>query len=137
MSDLDLCYMPGFLLQEQFRARKLSPVELLEAQIRRAEAVNPAVNAYTDTYYDEAMAQARLAEKVFAGKHGPVRPLEGLTLAVKDSQALKGKRTTQGSLAYRDDVAPENSPTSQRLLDAGAIVVAKTTTPEFCSAGVT
>jgi Asp-tRNA(Asn)/Glu-tRNA(Gln) amidotransferase A subunit family amidase len=137
MSDLDLCYMPGFLLQQQFRARKLSPVELLEAQIRRAEAVNPAVNAYTDTYYDEAIAQARLAEKVFAGKHGPVRPLEGLTLAIKDSQALRGKRTTQGSLVYRDDVATENSPTSQRLLDAGAIVVAKTTTPEFCSAGVT
>jgi hypothetical protein len=40
MNDLDLCYMPGFLLQEQFRKRSLSPVELLEAQIRRAEAVN-------------------------------------------------------------------------------------------------
>lgn len=137
MSDLDLCYMPGFLLQQQFKARKLSPVEVLEAQIRRAEAVNSRVNAYTDTYYDEAMEQARLAEIIFARKNGPVRPLEGLTLAIKDNQALAGKRTTQGSLVYQDEIAKENSPTSQRLLDAGAIVVAKTTTPEFCSAGVT
>jgi Asp-tRNA(Asn)/Glu-tRNA(Gln) amidotransferase A subunit family amidase len=137
MSDLELCYMPGFLQQQEFRARSLSPVEVLQAQIRRAEAVNPAVNAWTDTYYDEAMVVARQAEKAFAGKRGPVRPLEGLTLAVKDNQALEGKRTTQASLLYENDVASKNSPTSQRLLDAGAIVVAKTTTPEFCSAGVT
>ena len=137
MSDLDLCYMPGYLLQEQFRARKLSPVELLEAQIRRAEAVNPKINAYTDTYYDEAMEQARLAENAFTRKTSPIRPLEGLTLAIIDHQALAGKRTTQCSLLYQDEVETENSPVNQRLLDAGAIVVAKTTTPEFCSAGVT
>ena len=137
MSDLDLCYMPGFLLQEQFKARKLSPVELLEAQIERAGAVNSKVNAYTDTYFDEAMEQARLAEKIFARKNGPVRPLEGLTLAIKDHQALAGKRSTQCSLVYQDVIETENSPTCQRLLDAGAIVVAKTTTPEFSSAGVT
>ncbi|MCP4984445.1 MAG: amidase [Gammaproteobacteria bacterium] len=137
MSDLDLCYMPGFLLQQQFKTRKLSPVELLEVQIRRAESVNSRINAYTDTYYDEAIEQARFAEKAFARKKGSVRPLEGLTLAIKDNQALAGKRTTQGSLVYQDEVETENSPTSQRLLDAGAIVVAKTTTPEFCSAGVT
>lgn len=129
--------MPGFLLQEQFKTGKLSPVELLEAQIRRAESVNSKINAYTDTYYDEAMDQAQLAEKLFARKNGPVRPLEGLTLAIKDNQALSGKRTTHASLVYKEEIETENSPTSQRLLDAGAIVVAKTTTPEFCSAGVT
>jgi len=129
--------MPGFLLQDQFKSRKLSPVDLLRAQIRRAGEVNSKVNAFTDTYYDEAMERARLAEKIFAKKNGPVRPLEGLTLAVKDNQALAGKRSTQCSLAYQDDVETENSPICQRLLDAGAIVIAKTTTPEFCSAGVT
>lgn len=137
MSDLDLCYMPGFLLQEQFKARTLSPVELLQAQIQRAEAVNSKVNAYTDTYYDDAMEQARLAEKTFASKNGPVRPLEGLSLAIKDHQALAGKRSTQCSLVYQDVYETQTSPSCQRLLDAGAIVVAKTTTPEFSSAGVT
>ena len=137
MSDLDLCYMPGFISQELFKARKLSPVELLEAQIKRAESVNAKINAYTDTYYEEAMAQARRAESAFAQKNNTTRPLEGLTLAVKDSQALMGKRTTHGSIAYKDEIAVENSAANQRLLDAGAIVVAKTTTPEFCCAGVT
>lgn len=57
--------MPGFLLQEQFKARKLSPVELLEAQIKRAGAVNSKLNAYTDIYFDEAMEQARLAPRTW------------------------------------------------------------------------
>ena len=113
--------MPGYLLQEQFKTGKMSPVELLEAQIRRAESVNLKINAYTDTYYDEAMDQARLAEKLFARKNGPVRPLEGLTLAIKDNQALAGKRTTHASLVYKEEIETENSPTSQRLLDAGVI----------------
>jgi Asp-tRNA(Asn)/Glu-tRNA(Gln) amidotransferase A subunit family amidase len=129
--------MPGYRLQAMFRAGKLSPVELLEAQIRRAEAVNPKINAYTDTYFGEALKQARAAEKAFRGKHVAARPLEGLTVAVKDNQDLAGKRTTHGSLVHRDNVATNNAPSNQRLLEAGAIVVAKTTTPEYCSAGVT
>lgn len=137
MRDLDLCYSPGYRLQAMFKARTLSPVEVLEAQIRRAEALNPIVNAYTDCYYDEAREQARAAERRFSTRHGSIRPLEGLTLAVKDHHDLAGKRTTHGSLVHQDEVATRHSPTNQRLLDAGAIVVAKTTTPEFCSAGVT
>ena len=41
MSDLELCYMPASLALEQFRARKLSPVEIVTAQIARAEALEP------------------------------------------------------------------------------------------------
>lgn len=129
--------MPGYRLQAMFRDRKLSPVELLEAQIRRSDAVNPELNACTDTYFGEALEQARIAEKNFSRKHAPVRPLEGLTLAVKDNQDLAGKRTTHGSLVHKYNIAASNAPVCQRLLDAGAIVAFKTTTPEFCSAGVT
>ena len=137
LSDLDLCYLPGYLALAQFRAGKLSPVELVQAQIRRAEAVNPAINAYTDSYFDRALDQARTAEAAYAKSDARLRPLEGLTLAVKDSHDLLGKRTTHASLPHRDNVATNTCPINERLLEAGAIVVAKTTTPEFCSAGVT
>ncbi len=137
MDDLDLCYLPGHHALELFRRRELSPVDVLRAQIARCEAVGGRLNAFTDTYFDEALDQARAAEERFAGADGGPRALEGLTLAVKDHHDLEGRRTTHGSLAFEHNVATSTCPTNQRLLDAGAIVVAKTTTPEFCSAGVT
>ena len=109
MNDLDLCYLPGHAAIEKFKTGKLSPRDILNAQIARAGATNPAVNAFTDTYHDEAMAQARAAEVVYAKNPDQARPLEGLTLAVKDSQALAGKRSSLGSLIYQNNVATNTS----------------------------
>jgi amidase len=58
-----------------FAARELSPVELLEAVITRAEAVEPTVNALCHTYFDEAREQARAAEARYAGRGESPRPL--------------------------------------------------------------
>lgn len=137
MSDLDLCYLPGHEALDLFRRRKLSPVELLRAQIARAEAVGAELNAFTDCCFEDALDQAKQAEAVYGKTDGRARPLEGLTLAVKDSQDVKGRRTTHGSLLHGDNVADATNPVIERLVVQGAIIVAKTTTPEFCSAGVT
>ncbi len=66
MSDLDLCYLPATEALRRFRARELSPVELMEATIRRAEAVKEPINAFTYTHFDEAMDRARKAEAKYA-----------------------------------------------------------------------
>ncbi len=137
MDDLDLCYLPGHRALDLFRQRQLSPVELLQAQIAQTEKVGENVNAFTDTYFDEAVEQARKAEELFGRSDGRPRALEGLTLGIKDHQDVAGKRSTHACLAYRDNVAATTNAACQRLLDAGAILVGKTTTPEFCSAGVT
>jgi len=55
VSDLDLCYMSATEALALFRARKLSPVELMKAVIARAGAVNKKVNAFTFTHFDEAL----------------------------------------------------------------------------------
>ena len=55
MTDLDLCYLPAHEALRRFKARTLSPVELMEAVIARAEAVKDPVNAFTFTHFDEAM----------------------------------------------------------------------------------
>lgn len=136
MTPEELCYVSATEALSLFRQKKLSPVELLQALIARAEAVNPRVNAFADRYVDEALDKARASEARYA-KGTPAGPLDGVPLAVKDAQRLKGKRTTHGSLIFKDNVDDHSDPMIERLERAGANVFARTTTPEFCLSGVT
>ncbi|MEE8534402.1 MAG: amidase [Kiloniellales bacterium] len=136
MPDLDLCYLPATDAVALFRRRKLSPVELMRAMIARAEAVEPTINAFADTYFDEALAKARKAEARYMGSGGRPRALEGIPVAIKDEMTIKGKRTTSGSLIFKDRIDTETNVLVQRLQRAGAIVHARSTTPEFCAAGI-
>lgn len=120
-----------------FGARELSPVELLDAVIARAEAVEPTVNALCHTYYDEARERARAAEARYAGRGDAPRALEGLPVAIKAEEAIAGQPWSQGSEIHRDAVAPYTSEFARRHLDAGAIVHARTTNPEYSCAGFT
>ena len=133
----DLCYLPAMTALRLFRSGDLSPAELAAAVIARAESVEPAINAFAATYYEQALEQARAAAERYAGKGDPPRPLEGLLVAVKEEAPIAGQLNTLGSLPLRDAVAPETAVFVQRILDAGGIVHARTTTPEFSCAPVT
>lgn len=137
MSETDLCYMGAVEALALFKARKLSPVELMQAVIARAEAVESKVNLFADTYYDEAMDLARKAEAKYARPGARLRPLEGLPVAIKDENRLKGKWTSSGSLTTPKVPDSHTSLSVERLMKAGGIVHARTTTPEFACAGVT
>ena len=131
MADPDLCYLSAGEALRRFRARELSPVEVLEAQIARAEAVEPKINALAFAFFDEALEAARAAEERYRRTGGRPRPLEGLTLAVKEDTAVEGRPRTFGSLLFRDNLADHTNPSVERLIEAGAIVHALTTCPEF------
>jgi aspartyl-tRNA(Asn)/glutamyl-tRNA(Gln) amidotransferase subunit A len=133
----DLHYLPATEALKQFRTRQLSPVELMQAIIDRAEKVEPAINAFAETFYDDALTQARAAEARYAGGGEEARPLEGLAVAVKEEAPIVGHKNTLGSLPLRDTVADHTAVFVQRILGAGGIVHARTTTPEFACAPVT
>ncbi|MHB1928037.1 MAG: amidase [Acidimicrobiales bacterium] len=135
MTEMDLCYTTATEAVARFSAGELSPVELMEAVIARAEAVEPTINAFAEARFDEALAAARAAERRY--RDGTARPLEGIPVAVKEEAPIAGQHNTLGSLALRDHVAEETAAFVQRILDAGGIVHARTTTPEFSSAPVT
>jgi len=133
MDNTDICYLSARDVLAKFQSGALSPVDYLDALIARAEAVNPKINAYTETYFDEARDAAKRAAKVYTS--GVPRPLEGLPVAVKDVQRVAGKKTTQGSFAFKDHVDQASDPMIERLQDAGVLIHARTTTPEFCLSG--
>lgn len=134
----DLAYLSATDALRLFSARRLSPVELLEAVIDRTEQVEPRINAFTECLFDQARAQAREAERRYLGKNGLApRPLEGIPVALKEKHAIKGRTLTDGSLTNDGNIAAENSPLTDRVLEAGGIVHARTTTPEFSIATFT
>jgi Asp-tRNA(Asn)/Glu-tRNA(Gln) amidotransferase A subunit family amidase len=118
------------------RAGELSPVELLESVIARAEAVEPTVNAFAERRFEEAAAASRVSETRYARGTG-IRSLEGLPLALKEEVPVEGWSWTWGSVPFADQVADHTSPIAERIFRSGAVVHARTTTPEFSCTGYT
>ncbi len=136
MADLELCFTPAAELARLIRAGELSPVEVVANSLARIEEVNPRLNCFCFVYPDEALEQARVAERaVQAG--GSLGPLHGVPIAIKDITPTKGKRTTMGSYAFEHWIPEESALLVDKLLGAGAIMVGKTTTPEFAYSSFT
>jgi Asp-tRNA(Asn)/Glu-tRNA(Gln) amidotransferase A subunit family amidase len=117
-------------LRRQIGKKQVSPVELMQACIDQIERYNPAVNAICATDYERALAMAREAEaQVMRGDSLPA--LHGLPLGVKDLQATAGLLTTSGNVRLRGHVPERDVSYVARLREAGAIVTAKTNTPDM------
>jgi amidase len=127
-----LCYASVDELIALFKAGKASPVDLLKAQLKRIEALNPLVNCITYTHFDQALKEAQQSEDRY--RSGNARPLEGITVSLKDEVGFlrPGWRTTQGSLLFKDaPPATESGAVIDMLEAAGAIMPFQTTVPEF------
>jgi Asp-tRNA(Asn)/Glu-tRNA(Gln) amidotransferase A subunit family amidase len=116
-------------LARRIRAREVSPVEVVQAFLDRADAVNPGVNAVVVDVPD-AMDRARAAERAVVSEK-PLSPLHGVPVTIKDCIDTAGVRTTRGSLLFKDRVPDVDATVVTRLQDAGAIVIGKTNMPEF------
>src|SRR5215472_13334218 len=138
MSDSrDLCFISATELVRLYRARKTSPLEVMQAVLARIDAVNPAVNAYVTVARESALAAARRATRMLGRKATRLPPLHGVPVSIKDLFSTKGISTTWGSLIYKDHVPDGDDLVVQRLKAAGASVVGKTNTPEFGAGGNT
>lgn len=126
----DLAFTPAAELAALIRNREVSPVEVVAATLARIEHSQPVLNAFITVAAEAATAAAREAERAVM-RGAPLGPLHGVPLAVKDLVPTAGLRTTWGSLIFKDHVPDEDAVAVARLKRAGAIVVGKTTTPEF------
>jgi len=117
-------------LAREIREKTISPVELMEAVLRRIEDLQPTVNAFITVTADEAREQARRAE-AYVTRGFEIGPLHGVPFSVKDLLLTKGTITTMGSVLFADQVPAEDAVAVRRMRVAGAILIGKTTTPEF------
>lgn len=116
------------------RARKVSPVELVEASLARIRAHDDVLRSFITVFEEQALQVARAAEMLSAAGH-ELGPLHGVPLALKDNVALRGSRTTAGSKLLADWVPEADATVATRLRQAGAVFIGKTNMHEFAWGG--
>src|ERR1700751_4081253 len=132
MADESLTRKTPRELAAMIKARAVSPVEVLDAHLAVIARVNPKLNAIVTLAAEQANDNARAVEAaVMRGER--LGALAGLPVAIKDVTPTAGIRTTFGSPLYKDHVPEEDAEAVSRLKAAGAIVLAKTNTPEFAT----
>ncbi|HVJ53283.1 MAG TPA: amidase [Aliidongia sp.] len=133
----DIALLSAAELARAFRRRTLSPVEAARAAFARIHALDGKVNAFC--HLDEAGALAAAADaEARYGRGEPLSPIDGVPTTVKDLILAKGWPTLRGSLLVdKDQPWIEDAPAVARLRAAGAVLLGKTTTPEFGWKGVT
>jgi amidase len=128
MSD-ELIKLSATKLAALIRARAVSPVEVIEAYLRRVERLNPQLNAIV-TLSPDALERAREAEAAIM-RGDDVGMLHGVPISVKDTIETEGLRTTSGSMLRARRVPDKDAPAVRRLKAAGAILLGKTNVPEM------
>lgn len=125
----DLIAHSATRLAELIRTRAVSPLEVVEAHIRRLARVNPALNAIV-TLAPDLLECARKAEEILM-QGNDVGPLHGVPVTIKDTIDTAGVRTTSGSRIRENFVPEKDANVVARLKAAGAIILGKTNTPEL------
>jgi Asp-tRNA(Asn)/Glu-tRNA(Gln) amidotransferase A subunit family amidase len=118
---------------QNYRSRKISPVEVVTAHLERVQRLQPSLNAFVHFDAESALARARASEANFA-RGGPPLPLTGIPVTVKSCIDVAGWPCPAGSLLRKDYVPTTDAPLVARLESAGAILLGNTNTPEFLMA---
>jgi aspartyl-tRNA(Asn)/glutamyl-tRNA(Gln) amidotransferase subunit A len=132
----DLTQTTAAELGKLYTRGKASPVEVIEAVLKRAEAINGRINALCHIDADGALAAAKASERRWR-KGKPLSPLDGVPVSVKELVRVEGWPASMGSTLTDKAPADSDAPAVARLRKAGALVFAQTTSSEYGHKGVT
>ncbi len=130
----DPTLLPVHHLSQEVMARRLSPVDLVEAYLDRIARRDPKLQAFVEVYAEDARQAAQAADLAIRSGHA-VGPLHGIPVALKDLIEIEGRTVTGGSDAWRARKATRTATLAQRLIAQGMIVLGKTHTVEFAMGG--
>ena len=137
----DLTQCPAHELLALYRSGQASPVDATQAVLARIERLNPQLNAFCLVDADAALASARASEarwRAHRSEGAPVGELDGVPTSIKDLILTRGWPTLRGSRTIDPKQAWDvDAPATARLREAGAVLLGKTTTPEFGCKGET
>ncbi len=130
-SENDVAYTSAIGLLDLYRNRMLSPVEAVRLIFDRLDALQPRINAFVVVDRDGALAAAQESERRWQ-RGEPLGRLDGVAVTIKDLILTRGFPTLRGSrLVDPNQDWSEDAPATARLREAGAVILGKTTTPEF------
>src|SRR6266568_113951 len=135
MDKTDLCFAPATELAGAIRAKELSAVEITATVLERIAALESKLNAFAHLAAEEAMDAAAKADSALA-RGASLGPLHGVPVTIKDLEPVRGMPFEGGTYLRRGEVAAADNVVVSRLRNAGAIILGKTTTPEFGWKGV-
>lgn len=130
MTDRPFWQLGAAALAALTRAGEVGAEEAVRSAVERMRAVNPALNAVVEDLGETALARARALDRARAGGAVP-GPLHGVPVTIKINVDQKGHATSNGVVALSDVIAPDDAPLVRHLLEAGAVVIGRTNTPEF------
>lgn len=130
----DPSLLPASVLAQEIAAKRLSPVDAVDAYLGRIEAQEPKLHAFVEVYGPSARLAAEAAHKAIRAGHA-IGPLHGVPIALKDLIELEGQITTGGSANWRNRRSTVTATIAKRMMSAGMIVLGKTHTVEFAFGG--
>ncbi len=136
MSERALWQMSATQVAKAIATREITAAQALESTLARVDRMNPKLNAIVDDLREDARADATRLDAAME-QSGPVGPLHGVPITIKENIDQKGKATPNGVVAFKDIIAPDDSPVARNLKAAGAVVIGRTNTPEFSFRGST
>ena len=130
MDPTDICFLTIGEASQLISRKELSPLELLDAHLKRIEQTEGKLNSFITLMEDDALAAARRCEaEVQAGRY--LGPLHGIPIGLKDLYYTKGVRTTMGSRIMRDFVPDADATVAEKFKKVGAIIIGKLQMHEF------
>ena len=131
-----LLFQSASSLARQIRNETITSTELIEASITRIKAINPSINAVVQLVEERALDEAKERDNEL--KLGIIKgPLHGVPISLKDSIDTQGIITTGGTQGRKNHIPTHDAPVANRLRAAGAVLIAKTNTPELTLSGET
>jgi aspartyl-tRNA(Asn)/glutamyl-tRNA(Gln) amidotransferase subunit A len=129
-TDHDIAFASAETLLDLYSSKALSPVEVTQTLLERLDRLQPQLNAFCVIDRDGALTAARASEERWR-RGEPMGALDGAPVTLKDLVLMRGFPTRRGSRLTEPLPDTEDSPPTARLREAGAVILGKTTTPEF------
>jgi amidase len=127
-----LVYAPASVMAKAIAKGSITSLAITKEILHRVDVYNPRLNAIVTLRTEDALREANEADEVFK-TGGPIGPLQGVPITIKDCFEMKGVRTTAGTKTLADYIPDRDAAVVERMKTTGAIIIGHTNVPELAA----